>query len=256
MEKERYIKDDEVLNIIKDVIYELHPVMRPRIYSWAYLEKGIKMPEMEIRFYFYNDDDLDTKTQIMFLDGTESCKHEIPTTYVVDAKISMQTIGKLISFLLTEFPYMRSLHESPNGFGINFNIGLEHEEQEGISLSAIDINFDTHPRLYSEFRELFRDYLEYIINSFYGYVSRTPEFKNAYNRYSDKIKRETIDSLSYIELQNLLRLIDENRLRELLLGMNNDDFFELCNSFQKSNETTKRKILELKERTINDVIGN
>lgn len=253
MEKERYTKDSEIFEKIKDVIYELHPIKKPRIDSWECLINRTKKPEIEISFYFYKDDDSSIKTQVIFLDGNESVKNGISTVYVVDSEISKQTIGKLISFILSEFPYIKSLHENSNGFEINFGIGVENEEQEGISLSAIDISFDTHPLLYNEFKEIFHDYLKYIVVSFYDVVSRTPQFKNEYIKYCDKIKRQTIESLSYDELQEFARIIDEKRLRELLLKMDNDYFFELCDCFQRSSKTAKKKVLGLKGCIITDV---
>ena len=254
--KEKYIKDSEIFEKIKEVIYGLYPVKKPRLDSWEYLCTCTKKPEMAITFYFYKDDDGSTKTQVMFLTGTESVKHGISTVYVVDSKLSKQTIGKLISFILLQFPYMRSLHQNGSGFEMNFNLGLENEEQEGISCNKIDIQFETHPKFYGEFKDLFRNYLEYIVDTFYVAVSKTPQFISSYKKYSDKIKKETIESLSYDQLQKFTKLIDEKILRILLSNIDNDYFFELCNTFQKENETTKKKILELKDSTVNSVIND
>ena len=254
--EERYTKEDEIFNKIKDVMYKLHPIKKPRIDSWKCFCNCIKKPEMAITFYFYKDDDGLTRTQVLFLDGTESSKHSTGDIYVVKSELSEQTIGKLISFILSEFPYIGSLHQCGSGFEISFNIGLENEEQEGISCSKINIWFETHPNIYGQFKQLFHDYLEYIVDTFYVEVSKTPQFIDAYRRYSDKLKEEIIESLSYEELQKFVKLIDEKKLRILLSELNNDYFFELCNSFQEQNETTKKKILELKESTVNTVVND
>lgn len=253
---ERNIKETEVFEIIKDVVYDLHPVKQPRIDFWEYVGSGIKKPEMDILFYFYRDFDDSIKTQITIMDRFGISKNYTQKDYLIDSSISEETIGKLITFILSEFPYMLSLHQQAGGFEINFSLGAEHEEEQGISCSKINIEFDTHPKLYESFRKLFRDYLEYIVNTFYGAVSNTADFKEAYKKYSDKIKMEILDSLSYEELKKLINLIDEKRLRMLLSDIDNDYFFELCNLFQKNNETTKKKILELKSSAIDDVIDS
>lgn len=254
--EEKYTKDVEIFDKICDVIYELYPIKKPRFDSWEHLCNCTEKPEMSISFYFYKDKDDSIKTQVLFLKGTQSSKHSISTIYVVDSELSEQTIGKLIFFILSEFPYMSSLQEIGSGFEIKFNIGLEHEAQEGISLSAIDIQFETHPNFYKDFKNLFHSYLEYIVDNFYVAVSKTPQFISAYKRYSDKIKRETIESLSYEELQKLVKFIDEKELRTLLSSIDNDYFFELCGSFQKENENTKKKVLELRDSTVNNLIGD
>jgi len=251
---EKNIKEIEVFEKIKEVVYELHPIKRPRIDSLEYIVNGNRKPEMDIMFYFYRDFDNSIKTQITIIDRFSVSKNYVQKNYLIDSSISEDTIGKLITFILSEFPYMSSLHQCTCGFEMNFNIGVEHEEEQGVSCSKINFQFDTHPKLYESFVQLFRSYLKYIVNTFYGAVSNTADFKNAYQRYSDKTKMEIISSLSYSELKRLINLIDEDNLRRLLSDMDSECFFTLCDLFQNSNESTKRKILELKGNTIDSVI--
>ena len=254
--KDRNIKEEEVFEKIKESIYKLHPIKKPRIDSWAYYEKHLENPEMIIYFYFFRDNDDSVKVQVGFMDGCRSFRYGIDESYLTDTVISEETISKLISFILINFPYMRSLYKTPTGFEMNFRIGAEHEEEEGIECSVVDVVFETHPLLYDRFRELFNDYIEYITDNFYAYVSKTPEFKKAYNKWAKKIKGEIITSLSHDELINFVSLIDDDVMRQLLFSMNSDYFFEICNSFQKNNETTKKKMLELKASTIDAVTGD
>lgn len=244
-----YIYDSEVITKIREVIYKLYPVKEPRIDSdmYTYISNRTKMPKMGINFYFYKDDIGSTKTQILFMnDGTSISK-----CYLVDGKVSNNSIGSLISFLLQQFPYVSFVRSFAYGIEMNFTIGLEHYEQEGISCKSIDVEFNTHPKFYGDFRNLFRDYLEYIVNTFYESMSNTPEFKKAYENYSSMIKKQIVDSLSYEELLRFASLMEVKELRELLSSMDNDYFFKLCNSFQKSSDMTKRKVLELKVNAIN-----
>lgn len=254
--EERYTNDAEIFDKIKEVIYKLHPVTKPRINSWEYLCNCTKKPEMAICFNFYIDNDNSTKTQVMFLDGTESAKQSTGDIYIVNSALSEETIGKVILFLLSEFPYINSLDQCGSGFEIIFNLGLENEEQEGISCSKIYVQFETHPILYKDFKQLFRNYLEFIVDSFYIEVSKTPQFMNAYKNYSDKIKREIIGSLSYEELHTFIKIIDEKNLRLLLSNIDNSYFFKLCDTYQKQNDTVKRRILELKDCATDDIIDN
>ena len=124
MKKEIYTKDSEIFYKIIDVIYKLHPITKPRIDSWNNLCNCIQNPEMSISFYFYKDNDDSVKTQVLFLDGNRSSMNGISTTYIVDSEISKMTVIKLISFILSEFPYIRSLGECVNVFEINFDLGI------------------------------------------------------------------------------------------------------------------------------------
>lgn len=252
---EAYIKEDELLNKIKENIYTLHPIRKPRIDSLAYYKKCEQKPEMSIDFYFFKDCDNLVKVQVCFMDGCRGFRHGVNNSYLIDTSISEETIGKLISFILINFPYMRSLHTTGTGFEMNFCIGVEHEEEEGIGCSSIDIVFKTNYLLYDDFKELFRKYIEYITDNFYAYVSKTPEFKDAYNKWAQKIMTETIMSLSHDELNNFIDLIDDDVMRQLLFSMNSDYFFEICESFQKNSETTKKKLLELKLNTVDTSIN-
>lgn len=254
--EDRNIKEEDVFEKIKEQIYELHPIRKPRIDSWAYYESRTAKPEMSIDFYFFVDNDDSVKVQIGFMDGCRSFRHSAGNSYLTDIVISEETIVKLISFILINFPYMQSLHKTPNGFEMNFCIGAEHEEEEGIGCSVVDVVFETHPLLYDRFKELFNNYIEYITDNFYAYVSKTPEFNEAYNKWSKKIKGEIITSLSHDELVNFVSLIDDEAMRQLLFSMNNDYFFEICNSFQKNSETAKKKMLELKDSSLDTMTGD
>lgn len=252
--KDRIIKEEQIFEKIKESIYKLHPIKKPRIDSWMYYESHSNKPEMNIEFYFFIDKDDSVKVQVGFMDGCRSFKHSIDNSYLTNNIISEETIRKLISFILINFPYMLSLHKNSTGFEINFCIGMEHEEEEGIECSAIDIVFETHPLLYDNFKEVFNNYIEYITDNFYTYVSKTPEFKEAYDKWAMKTKNEIINYLSHDELTNFVSLIDDNVIRQLLSSMNIDYFFKICESFQKNSEMTKKKILELKKSTMNTAI--
>lgn len=98
---EKYIKEKEVFERIKEFIYELCPVKQPRVeiddncyYRYIVLE---------ISFNFYKDAHF-INTQIGFLDKENNFRY-----YLVKDKVSEETIGKLVAFLLNDFLYVSSV---------------------------------------------------------------------------------------------------------------------------------------------------
>ena len=74
---EKNIKEIEVFEKIKEVVYELHPIKRPRIDSLEYIVNGNRKPEMDIMFYFYRDFDNSIKTQITIIDRFSLSKNYV-----------------------------------------------------------------------------------------------------------------------------------------------------------------------------------
>lgn len=240
---EKYIDEAEIFEKIKEEIYKLCPVKQPRVVFDG--DGYFKDIEVGIEFYFYKEENQIVNTMVSINNMTNS--------YLVVGDVSNDTIGKLVAFLLNEFPYVNSVQTRVNGFEIEFLAGLEHFEQEGIGCNKISINFDTHPVLHKEFSELFQRYLNYIVSNFAESMSRAPQLRVAYKNYRAGIKKNIINSFSSEELRKFIDLMTDEERCALLIGMNTEKFFEVCDRVQKCGNASKGMVKELKRGFTTDL---
>lgn len=169
---------------------------------------------------------------------------------MVDKEISYDTIGKLISFLLNDFSYVRSVEINQNEFELGFIPDLGQFDKEGISCNEVNIRFDTSFRLKDNFANLFQDYLNYIVSNFTMEMLKTPQIMEMYKKYLSDMKEKIITSFTPEELQQFIQLLSEVQLRELLLSMDNEQFFNLCDGFLKEDNNPKGNGYELRRKPI------
>lgn len=244
----KYIKESETFDEIKEAIYELCPVKQPRIE----LNDDDYFEEKKLGIYisFYTDDDGSVHTQISFVRTNGNIAVSASNYCVVDKEISDDTIGKLVAFLLGDFPYVNNVEINSYGFEIEFVSGLEHFEQKGISCSKANIRF-TNTFRKDNCAEIIQNYLSYIVSNFTTEMIRAPQMREMYKKYLNDIKEKLIASLSGGELRQFISLLTEEQLRELLLGMDNEQFFNLCDKLQKEDGNIKGNVRELKRIPIN-----
>ena len=241
---EKYIKEGDLVNTIKEVICELCPVKKPRI-SFDEDTYRYENTDLKITFYFYEVKDF-VCVQICFWKNDKGTFKYC----LVDEKISNDVIGDLIRFLLSEFPYVNSLYTHGNGFELFFGLGLEHHEKEGVSCNKLGLSFNTHPDLIKRFSSLFDDYLKYIMFTFQEEISKNPECaKGYYKGYYDMIKPMKIRELSSFDLRKIASLLSDDEICELLCRMSNDRFFELYDMLKNDSNVVKGKVLELKKNS-------
>lgn len=240
---EKYIKNDQVLDVIKEVIYELYPVKRPRVeyddYTYRY-----KNEELGIIFYFYNVEEGEICAQICFLKQNNF----MFKYYLVDKDSSDEIIANLIRFLLKEFPYVNSLGESANGFSLDFGVGLEHHDMEGISCNKVQLSFETHPDLYEQFYSLLNDYFEYIMYVLSVEIGNNSEYNRGYyGGYYDTLKSRMVNDFNSEELKQYIGLLTDDEMRSVLFSMGNGRFFEMANTLKQDYEVSRGKAKELKK---------
>lgn len=231
------INENQVFEKIKEAIYELCPVKKPRID--LRIKDSSREKKIGIDFNFYRDEDNLIKVQIGFLESNCLTGRFVSKYYLVDEVISKETVDRLISFLLSEFPYAKNFHTYPTGFEMEVGLGVEHLEEEGISCSGISVQFSTHPLLMENLNELFCGYLEYIICNFREQVSKNPRCVKDYKKFGERIKKVTLDSFSVEEMKQLVDLLDEEELRILLCGIDTGSFFKLCDMIRESASDVK-----------------
>lgn len=238
---EKYIEEKEIYEKIKEVIYSLCPIKKPRM---KFDEEGFYQNIcLRIYFYFYEDSTGKIITQLSLLKEGK----QLPISYLTNQKIKEDTIKKIMEFIFSEFPYVNNLQTRLNGFDIDCGIGLENFLDEGISCNKISIIFETHPKLCKDFSDLFENYLTHIMTNFINHMERAPQIRDAYKKYKINMQKRIINNLDYEELKQLIMGLTEEKLRELLISMNSDNFFELCDKIQQN--TNPPKTLKLIRET-------
>ena len=234
----KYIKELEAFEKFKETIYELYPVKKPRM---ELEEEYIPTKNTSLRICIWPFKDIKgiVKTQMTFTNDSSGTNK----FYFIDDKLSNETIGKMMTFILKEFPYVRSVQTNSIGFEIKTVIGLEHFEEEGISCSKVNIVFNTSIKLAREFNNMFEEYLNYILSNYMEYMSRAPQIKEVYKKYRTSIKKDIINSLSRDDKIKFINLLSDEELSDLLIGMNTDNFFKVCDKFDK--DINKPKSLRL-----------
>lgn len=242
------LQEKDAFEKFKEVVYELYPVKKPRM---ELEEEYIPTKNTSLRICIWPFKDMKgiVKTQMTFTNDSSG----INKFYFIDDKLSNETIGKMMTFILKEFPYVRSVQTSSIGFEIETVIGLEHFKEEGISCSKVNIVFNTSIKLAREFNNMFEEYLNYILSNYMEYMSRAPQIKEVYKKYRTSIKKDIVNSLKKEELVQFISLLSDEEVRDLLIDMNTDNFFKVCDKFDK--DINKSKSLRL-ERGIPKKVNN
>ena len=163
------INQKEIINKIKREIYRIHPILKPRKIT----EKG-NTSVMEIYFNFSATYDNIPIMVIDFLDGNENYRSSTSVSYELDVYIDFEIVNELISYLITEYPYISDFSISSLSFSLDFEYPFEMSEQKGISCDKIILEFNVYD---NEFIPLLNQYLSNILVSFTEELSRTKTFQ-------------------------------------------------------------------------------
>lgn len=244
-----YIEEKDAFEKFKEIVYELYPIKKPRM---ELEEEYIPTRNTSLRVvvWLFKDAKGIVRTQMTFTKDYDG----IYKFFYIDNKLSNDTVGKIMSFIFNEFPYVNSVQTSSIGFDIESVIGLEHFEQEGISCRKINIVFNTIITLAHEFNYMFEEYLNYILSNYIEYMRRAPQIKEVYKKYRTGIKKEIVNSLTRVELERFIGLLSDEELRDLLIGMNTDKFFKTCDEFDK--DMNQPKSLRLINGTPKKIVNN
>ena len=118
---------------------------------------------MEIYFTFGATYDNKSITAIGFLDEDEYSRSSTSAFYRLDEYINLEIINELISYLITEYPYISDFSLFSQSFSLNFEYPFEMEGQEGISCDKIILEFNAHTK---EFMPILSKYLSDILLKF------------------------------------------------------------------------------------------
>lgn len=237
--------ETDFLDVVNETIYKVHPVQIPRMEQ--NMQGSIGMPEMELVLNFYQDDEFQNYTQLMFLDGTYNNKSSLHDNYVIMKAISNNIVGDIVTFLLAQFPIIKELSLGYQSFSLKFIVPIEKQNEKGISCYAITLTFEKRN---SELKEIIGKYFKYIVENFYEQVSKTPKFQYEYQKFCDKTKQEIIDSLGDKEVQELIKLLPIYKIRNLLNQLSSEEFLKIYDAFQHQQPKTENsKCLVKKSNT-------
>lgn len=218
------IESKDFVTKIKEEICRLHPIQNPREN-----EDGSPYTEMEVVLRLAFDKDKKTTTCIYFLDGNDHGKSGTSTSYKLTEFVSFDCVKELIDFLLSEYPWMVNIYFEHQNFLIKFGYPAERELEEGITCSRIILEFNTKDKA---LMPVISEYLNYIVSTYYGLVSKTPTFQKRYEEYLDSNKRKIINAMSDEEIASFLEKLSPQDIKDMLVKMDNQYFFKIYNSIK------------------------
>ena len=229
------INQKETLNKLKQEICKSHPILNPR--------KNNEIKEnsvMEIYFTFTATYDDKPITAIGFLDGNEYSRSSTSTFYRLDEYINLEIVNELISYLITEYPYINDFSLFPQSFSLSFGYPLEMQNKEGISCDKIILEFNV---LTKEFMPILNKYLSNILVKFTNELSQTATFQHKYAEYCDNLQKNILDSLNEKEIEQMVRKLPIEMKRELLQKLPSQYFLQFYQEHYSQEEKTPSKQL-------------
>ena len=178
---------------------------------------------MEIYFNFSATYDNIPIMVIDFLDGNENYRSSTSVSYELDVYIDFEIVNELISYLITEYPYISDFSISSLSFSLDFEYPFEMSEQKGISCDKIILEFNVYD---NEFIPLLNQYLSNILVSFTEELSRTKTFQLKYAEYCNKLQKSILDSMNNEEIDKIVNSLPVQIKRELLQTLSSQYFLQ------------------------------
>lgn len=212
------INQKEILDKIKQEICRIHPILSPRKN-----DERKEISVMEIYFNFGATYDNTPFTVIGFLNGNEHSRSSTFTSYKLDEYINLEMVDQLISYLISQYPYISDFSIFSQSFSLNFAYPCEMENQKGISCDKIILNFSTRTK---EFTPILNQYLSNILVQFTNELSQTPTFQYKYAEYCNNLQRNILNSLNEKEVEQMIETLPIAMKRELLQKLPSQYFLQ------------------------------
>ena len=177
----------------------------------------------------------DNNSHIMFLFGNEGLKSSVPERIIVPCVISFEEIENIIDFILEDHEAIKSISIIDREIDLKFAINWRNESIKGIYCSDIGLNFKF------DSIALERQYLYLLFQRYYTYLEKTPSFIAMKDEYINSMKQSYFETLGRDELISLLNGMNDNELKGLLSGLDNDVFIKYV--MNTKHQPKKRKLL-------------
>ena len=220
-------KSNDIVEIIKNIIYKYHPIVDNRLNSIINYNK----PEMEIGFKFFNKNNID-QVSVDFLDGTYYSKNYINESFIIEGFLCKETLINLMNFILSDHEIIKSFTYDNQKICFTFTVNCTENNLKGINCGDILLNLDF------SFLDLNREetadkYLYCIIDNFYEYIKNTNQFKKDYDEFINEIKTDIIEALDKEELIQFMNLLNEQEMRNVLYKISDNRFVDLFESYDE-----------------------
>lgn len=221
-------KEEDLVSYVIKTIYKYCPYVDDRL---SLLENA-KASQFDIKFNIG-----DEQSQVIFLFGNRTFKQSTPEQVIIPGPIAFKEIKDIIDFVISDHQYVRSINFYNKKFELSFAINWNNESVKGINCRDIGLalNFDNS--------KLAKQYLYLLFQNYYSYLEKFPSFKAIKDEYINGIKQTYFNVLNKTQLIELLNKMNENELKELLYGLDNELFIKYT-SENKQQSKTKRLSLE------------
>lgn len=227
-----YEKDNEILNLVKEVILKQYPILQDRLDVLLIYPR----PTMSIILNFNNYNNKNS-TEFMFGVGTDTFSSSIPKSINVDGLVSTKFIVDLISYILSDHDIISSINKKYGQIKLSFDVDMKDENMSGISCGTITLYLDFS--CYDNYEELLDKYLNVIVTTFFDKLKNTESYKREYDESCLMIKKNVINSLSEEQLRIFINMLNNEDLCAILLNMPNDRFIEVYENFQNQKKLIK-----------------
>lgn len=227
--------DEEILEIIKKTILERYPIIKDR--TDIFESKN----EFEIDIVFYETEDNEEYTKIIFLDGTESYRTSIDEKINADYRLLPNFVINLISFILKDYSVVTYFNKTSTDIEFKFGIDWYINNQPGISCRKISVNLDFN--YLKDKDKLIDSYFKTLLIAFFNKLKDTPFIKREMSEYIGHVTRNFATNASDEEIRTLFEKLSINDLRNIIydINMNNANiFFNAYSEMVKDKEKGKR----------------
>ncbi len=228
------IKENDMMEKIKQEIYRLYPIQNPRE------KENIPYAEMEINIE-YSIRENEPYTSIYFLNGNDSYKISTETSYLINEHISNEKIRELINYLLAEFPIIAGLDVRNNSYILQFIYPMEMESIEGVSCNSILLNINIRQK---ELLPLLRNCFKDIIMNYYDKMKTTPLFQNEYQKFCEQYKETIINELSDEDIMKLLNQLPKEDKISILKNISENYLLEFYDKKNQQEEIVLKNLVK------------
>lgn len=237
-----YEKDAEIVENVEQIILNQYPKLENRmdiLYSSP-------RPAMDIDIRFYKDEERGERTSILFLNGTDSVKKGIDEYIIVDGLLPVKSLCGIISFLLSDHDRIGNINRDEDKIEMTFVVDMRDDNMQGMGCGTIGLELNFYQ--YKNYESLQENYLCGIVGNFFEQLKDTSSYRREYNKYCFFRKQVIINDFTEEELHQFMSLLDNKDLCQMLLGLPNDRFLEVYDTFSNIKEQKGKQLVKIEDK--------
>lgn len=210
---------------VKDIILKYAPIVEDRL---NFLGDTRESKTLEI---VINPDQ--AASLIYFMYGNQYVLSQTKEKVYYNGLIDEQEVISIIDFIVNDMDLISGFNIDDNKIRLRFNINWSNKTVSGMSCNQIIVVIDFEQLKDDLYKH---NLLKEIAISFGDYLKNCHEFKKYVDDYLNKDKIDYFKNMSREELIEAVNLLDEENIRELLLKIDNEDYY---NYFYAPNKIKK-----------------